>query len=768
MTLDTRRFLSPLDTRGSPPSLHDHYADASLRNRLTSPSVIITVVLLAISIIYQATHRLPFLLQLLWDAAVSVTPARLIFAIDRFMNPSLFPRHMRNQHAPTRAAKDDAARRILGFGNGGGLLGVFSRAGFRDFGGRSRTSRWGRAMCDSPPGLGNSDNSCYQNSILQGLASLKPLPSYLSAISLETRSELSPTLTVDTLRHLITELSGPASNGRTLWTPKLLKNMSTWQQQDAQEYYSKLLDQIDNEIGRAARALRDAPQLEPEGNGYDSPDSQSSQSTQDSGYYSLGGHAKHTPEPRLARSPLEGLQAQRVACVNCGYCEGLTLIPFNCLTLTLGSLPEHDLHERLDHYTKVEPIEGVECPKCSLLLCRDLVKTVTERTGDHPALRERLQRLEEALEDEQFDEATLTDKCNVTGKMRVSATKTKQVAFARPPPSLVFHVNRSGFDENTGYMFKNSAAVRFPMLLDIGPWCLGSAGSLAQLSEGADAGPGVEQWSLNPKVSMVSGGYEPTRLSGPIYELRAVVTHAGHHENGHYVCYRKHPVSSPPRFGKNDRAAEGPRETSSDEEDPDSGMDLDPETAPPSEAGDSDSSLDEKPSQWWRLSDGDVMPVDERTVLSQGGVFMLFYDCVDPSSVLVPEAGEFGESLGASPAVVQSAAMEQQEDGVLTSSDDAMSLDGVPAFPGIMMPLETAAPPGSPQLVPQLEEAASDQQASSPAPASPEKLDNPNPSEPQALPAMAWNLETAQEEEGVVDAGEAAGMAEGVLLKVGG
>jgi hypothetical protein len=97
-----------------------------------------------------------------------------------------------------------------------------------------------------------------------------------------------------------------------------------------------------------------------------------------------------------------------------------------------------------------------------------------------------------------------------------------------------------------------------------------------------------------------------------------------------------------------------------------------------------------------------------------------------------------------------------------------MSLDGVPAFPGIMMPLETAAPPGSPQLVPQLEEAASDQQASSPAPASPEKLDNPNPSEPQALPAMAWNLETAQEEEGVVDAGEAAGMAEGVLLKVGG
>ena len=768
MTPDTRQFLRPLETRGSPPPLHDFYSDASLRHRLTSPSVIIPIVLLAISIIYQAAHRLPYLLQLLWDAAVSVTPARLIFAIDRFMNPSLFPTHMLNQHSPTRAAKDDAARRILGFGSGGGLLGALSRAGLRDFGGRSGASRWGRSASDSPPGLGNSDNSCYQNSILQGLASLKPLPNYLSAISLETRSDLSPTLTVDTLRHLITELSGPSSNGRTLWTPKLLKNMSTWQQQDAQEYYSKLLDQIDNEIARAARTLRDAPQLELDGNGYDSPDSQASGSTQDSGYYSLGGQAKHSPEPRLARNPLEGLQAQRVACVNCGYCEGLTLIPFNCLTLTLGNLPEHDLLERLDHYTKVEPIEGVECPKCSLLLCRDLVKTVRERTGEHPALIERLQRLEEALEDEQFDEETLTDKCNVTSKMRVSATKTKQVALARPPPSLVFHVNRSGFDENTGYMFKNSAAVRFPMMLDLGPWCLGSAGSRADLDgEGTGAAPGVERWSVDPKASMVSGGYEPTRVSGPLYELRAVVTHAGHHENGHYVCYRKHPVSSRRTAGKDDEAAGQPQQPGSEEDAPDGGMDLDPETQPPSEAGDSDSLQDDdKTSLWWRLSDGDVMPVDERTVLSQGGVFMLFYDCVENQPSLLSELGEFGETLGSSPAVVQSPAMEQQE-GVLTSSDIAMAFDGVPPFPGTTTPPETTAPPGSPQ-VPNVEEVAGEPpQAPSPPPDSLENLENT--SEPPAPPAMAWNLDAAQDEEGVVGPGEAAGMVEGgVLLKVGG
>jgi hypothetical protein len=40
-------------------------------------------------------------------------------------------------------------------------------------------------------------------------------------------------------------------------------------------------------------------------------------------------------------------------------------------------------------------------------------------------------------------------------------------------------------------------------------------------------------------------------------------------------------------------------------------------------------------SQWWRLSDETVTKVGEHDVLSQGGVFMLFYDCVDPNSVLV-------------------------------------------------------------------------------------------------------------------------------------
>jgi ubiquitin carboxyl-terminal hydrolase 1 len=40
-------------------------------------------------------------------------------------------------------------------------------------------------------------------------------------------------------------------------------------------------------------------------------------------------------------------------------------------------------------------------------------------------------------------------------------------------------------------------------------------------------------------------------------------------------------------------------------------------------------------SQWWRLSDDDVSQVSEENVLNQGGVFMLFYDLVEASSLAV-------------------------------------------------------------------------------------------------------------------------------------
>jgi ubiquitin carboxyl-terminal hydrolase 1 len=642
MNSDARRIRSQFDTRGSS-DLYHYYVEGQLQDRITSPTVIVTVVLLAVTIVYQAAYqqgRVPSIIQLLWDVGVFVIPARLLFAIDRLVNPPLFRNPMLKPQSSTHAAKSDVLRKILGLDGAGGIIGSVSQVGRKGLNGLSSAALGTTATADRPPGLGNYDNSCYQNSILQGLASLKSLPGYLSTLSHEKSPDLPPSKTVDALRDLVANLKGSSNNGKTLWTPKVLKNMSTWQQQDAQEYYSKLLDQIDIEIGKAALALQKKPGFESEWACDDASDTPYSQHSDDSGYHSLPGHSKTGSDLGLARNPLEGLMAQRVACVACGYCEGLTMIPFNCLTLSLGNFSDHDIYERLDHYTKLEAIGGVECLKCTLLKVRDGFETLFQRAGDLPELRQRLQIVKEVIEDESFDDETLK-KCKVPAKSRVNSTKTKQVAIARPPQSLVFHMNRSVFDENTGFMFKNSAAVKFPMTLDLGPWCLGSADGQANAKEGVPAVQSEEQWTLDPSSSMVAGEWQPSKIAGPIYELRAVVTHQGHHDNGHYVCYRRHAVS-PTRTSNGTREAEERAKLASAGDvangtpDPDTDGELLGEeygaVAPPL-AQDGEQSR----SQWWRFSDESVYQVDEDTALNQSGVFMLFYDCVDPNSVLVSE-----------------------------------------------------------------------------------------------------------------------------------
>jgi ubiquitin carboxyl-terminal hydrolase 1 len=204
---------------------------------------------------------------------------------------------------------------------------------------------------------------------------------------------------------------------------------------------------------------------------------------------------------------------------------------------------------------------------------------------------ERLAAVTEALEDDDYEEKTLLNKCKIAPKSRVSSTKTRQAVIARPPKSLVVHFNRSVFDELTGDLKKNYAEVRFPKVLDLGPWCLGSSGTTQDSS--------TEEWILKPDSPMIASTTGLSRLRGPFYELRAVVTHYGRHENGHYICYKKHPS------------------VADDEKEP-------------------------AKEQWWRLSDDDVMMVSEENVLGQGGVFMLFFDLVEPAKSI--SAGEALES----------------------------------------------------------------------------------------------------------------------------
>lgn len=356
--------------------------------------------------------------------------------------------------------------------------------------------------------------------------------------------------------------------------------MTTAQQQDAQEYFSKVLAEVDNELaGNVKRKDSGLGEIS-------SPDiTPASKSTFD--LY-----------PPRHGNPLEGLLAQRVGCTRCAHSDGISLIPFTNWTVPLGQ-HSYDVRDCFDDYTSLEYIDGVQCPKCTLLGVQNKYKTMLR--GNLPKehmteIRKRLRNVEDALKEDDFSDATLIQKCKIPKTQWASVRKSKQVTIGRAPKSLIVHINRSGFNEHTGETYKNSSAVQFPLFFNLDAWCLGKVSGTE--SDGAE----IESWFMDPNQSMVDNSGADIPDSPANYELRAVVTHSGSHASGHYVCYRKATYIEP--------------DTASIDGDE---VDEESQTSP----------FDE----WWRLSDENVRLVNENTVLHQGGVFMLFYERIDGSKV---------------------------------------------------------------------------------------------------------------------------------------
>ncbi|KAK3058869.1 ubiquitin-specific protease ubp1 [Extremus antarcticus] len=545
--------------------------------------------------------------ELVWNALVYLSPKQLL--LDSARRQELMDNGMLSQ---THAAKSEVLRRILGMGGNAMLQKLPAEGimrGASSLGARMQSTK---PTSDAPAGLGNWDNSCYQNSVLQGLASLDSVKSYLQQA--ENRVREGEDSTTESLLETVNRLNDPDNNGRQLWTPAKLKSMSSWQQQDAQEYFSKIMDELDKEAAKSVLEVVPKPGLESIVESSESPMLEHSV---------LGDAAQDTDVASSEhRNPLDGLLAQKVTCTHCGHSDGLSMIPFNCLTIPLGSAPSYSIEECLDEYTKLEEIPEVECGKCTLLRAQQQLERMLPPPPSFgsvdtnppincktlslpPELRAqafaRLSAIQQALEKDDFEDKTLTETCSIPKKSRVSSTKTRQAVIGRSPKSLVVHVNRSVFDELTGVQRKNYASVRFPARLDLSSWMV--------RTEDEDELDNEEAEYSMPNGSSASST-TAENIDELIYRIKAVVTHYGRHENGHYICYRQHPV-----------------QMRQDEDDV-------PETREPED--DDPQSLEAELPQatteelrWWRLSDEDVSSVSESEVLAQNGVFMLFYERED-------------------------------------------------------------------------------------------------------------------------------------------
>ncbi|KAI4226896.1 MAG: hypothetical protein L6R36_002828 [Xanthoria steineri] len=568
-------------------------------------STTIISVLLVIFLAYQIFPRLGNPVhELLWNSAIYATLRRLICAPKTTSIPTSMDyvgQHAESSESQTDAQKSEPVRRMLGL-DGAGLLNRFQGTKRIPISGTPLRSK----SNNKPPGLGNWDNSCYQNSVIQGLASLPSFAAFLDGAPLG-HPHVS---TKAALKDIIEKLKDHSNLGAMFWTPAQLKSMSSWQQQDAQEYFSKLMDEVEKEtiqkLGETANTAGLAALETPTSGRVQSAAAdldrikklQSSLPQETRTLHQLPDELY----PVLARNPLEGLLAQRVGCLKCGFVEGLSLIPFNCLTLPLGKQWLYDIRDCLDEYTVLEPIHGVKCAKCTLLQSRSQLEKLREQvsgdSGQEPqssaslasealiaSVDGRLNAVTEALDNEDFSDNTILKKCQISQRAQVSSTKTRQAVIARAPKSLAIHINRSVFNEMTGALSKNYADVRFPLRFSLAAWCLGGRPTVAENGEND------ERWNTNPGESMLLEDVldDTHNGSSQTYELRAALTHYGRHENGHYICYRRHELNT-----------EATSATAKD-----------------------------AVSSWWRFSDEEVSIVSEDNVLAQGDIFMLFYERVN-------------------------------------------------------------------------------------------------------------------------------------------
>jgi ubiquitin carboxyl-terminal hydrolase 1 len=293
---------------------HQDYRGESIRwSYFARAEVLFPSLLVLGAFIYQVLRLLDFdllpLPELVWNCVVYLTPYRLIDAVEKYRSPLQIADPAVAGARRTHAEKSNAMRRILGLDTTGGIIGSVAQAGRRRFSTLPGIKIGTGGMDGRPAGLGNWDNSCYQNSVLQGLASLDSLSEYLTPPSTELavidEDQIPPTKMADALHGLIGTLNDPSNNGKRIWTPATLKSMSSWQQQDAQEYFSKVLDEVDKEIGKVVNATRRSQ-------GFEADDTSSSSSV-----------SSELLQTSTTRNPLEGLIAQRVGCLSCGYAEGV-------------------------------------------------------------------------------------------------------------------------------------------------------------------------------------------------------------------------------------------------------------------------------------------------------------------------------------------------------------------------------------------------------------------------------------------------------------
>lgn len=383
------------------------------------------------------------------------------------------------------------------------------------------------------PGLLNLGNTCFMNSLLQGLSAcpsfIRWLEEFTSQYQLEQK-DTAPRNLSGTLLQLLKALSNQeAAEEEVIDASPLLDvlrtfrwQISSFEEQDAHELFHVLTSSLEEERDRHPHV----PHL------FDIHALEVTQVCEQQIHCRTQGVINPIPRHWKTHHPFHGRLTSNMICKNCQHQSPMRYDTFDSLSLSIPSGARGrnlTLDHCLQHFISTESVKDVVCENCTKLQAQ-------ERPNG------------QLVEDQK-------------------TTFVKQLKLGKLPQCLCIHLQRLSWS-NQGSPLKRNEHVQFSEFLALDRYKYRLAGNSLSQHQGSTCsrtvppttdGSAVSDGLHNSKINLLNGTYSSllssaysNSKSSPadctsssyLFRLMAVIVHHGDMHSGHFVTYRRSPPAA--------------------------------------------------------------------------------------------------------------------------------------------------------------------------------------------------------------------------------